>query len=216
MNKFKFLKFFVFFILMNTFVFAENYNEEQSYENENVESDYEMCCKCKHRSKTCNLGVADFFTVDEAEWYNIVTYPYPNAVLLTFNRSEGFTQGNIALTPNGVQINEPGTYWVQFTANVTNTDNVTRNLLFFLVRGEVFNPADTSVPSTVGLIPFLSTSVQGARILENVTAGTKISVFAANDGIGPDPQTVTVTGWGIRAYKICESENTFRNPFKPL
>lgn len=127
----------------------------------------------------------------------------PETVPLSENRNIGSTQGDVELTPTGLLINKSGNYSVSFLAILLNdVDNYTALIPVFLVRNGVFSPTDTSVlGSIVALQPHIPGTVQITGILENVSAGTTLSLVATNGG-SPEPQPITVIAWNINAFRI--------------
>ena len=70
----------------------------------------------------------------------------------------------------------------------------------------MFDPTNNSnLGGVVSLPTGLINTMQATGILQNVKAGTTLSLVATNGG-SPEPQDITVIGWGISVFKIpCES-----------
>jgi|GEM_PF-1964880 len=163
-------------------------------------------CKKKKRgfrSECCHLGKAGF-AGGPAEWYVIDTAPFPNVSLLSQNRIRGSTQGNVALTPTGLRIDEPGNYSASIDVVLLNNDpEYTPITPIFLVLNDTFDSINpTSNPGSVVTLPYgFIISASGTGILENVPAGTNLSIVITNSG-SPEPEPVTVLGWSISVFKI--------------
>lgn len=160
------------------------------------------CCLKKCSSK-CQLGIAGFSTNNPADWYTLNTFPFPETVLLSINRNRGSVQGKVELTPTGLRIGKPGNYSVSFTAILINNNPLYTPLIpVFLIRNGVFDPNDTSGVGSIGaLLLGVPTVIQATGILENVKAGTELTLVATNGG-SPQPEEITVISWGINAFKI--------------
>lgn len=212
----KLFKLFCFFILSNQIAFAGSTQDKQSVFAPDLIQKSRDRGSCKKRccQKGCHLGTAGFSTTSQADWYVIDTPVYPDTVPLSKHRNIGSTQGNIRLKSRGVKVNKSGNYSVSFTAILLNTDmNYTPLIPVFLVSNGVFDPTDTSrtIGSVVSLLPGLVTTLQVTGILQNVKAGTKLSLVATNGG-SPQPEPVTVISWGISLFKIpCDPQKTHRD-----
>ncbi len=190
--------FFCAFALLSQGLFAENHSHPFSSSSSSSSSN---CCF------KCTLGSVGFTTNHPANWYVLETEPYPVTVLLSKNANYGSTQGDMRKTSTGLKINESGNYSVSFSAILTNTDPTYTPLIpVFVVRNGVFKPNDTTNLGGVVSLPIsLVGTVQGTGILQDVKAGTILSLVATNGG-SPEPQPVTVLSWSISAFKIpCES-----------
>ncbi len=156
----------------------------------------------------CDLGTAGFYHNDEDDddsSYSLSIDNFPDGNLISLSRNIGSTQGNIALSPTGLLVNEDGTYWASFSATIRNNDQVTNALLdIFLVPNGVFDPLDNiSTLVAHGYIePNGILTINGSGILQNLEEGTSLSIFATNLG-APLFTGVTITSWNISIHKIC-------------
>ena len=167
---------------------------------------------CGKRTDKCHLGTSGFSVVDSNLWYPITTFSYPVITPLSLNGNRTSSQGEVIATSTGLTLNEPGNYSVSFQAILVNNQISSGSLIpVFLISNGVFDPL---APMGLGSIATLSQgspgSVQGTGILENVTAGTTLSLVATN---GSAPQEdVTVISWYITAFKIpCQSSKSHRH-----
>lgn len=162
----------------------------------------EICCE-----KACALANAGFFSISEAERYVIPVPIYPLTTPLSKNRNYGFTEGDIQLTSTGLRINEPGNYWVSFSATlINNNETYNPELSIFLVKNGIFVPGDTDDQIAVtGGFPFdIATTLTGSGNLFDVTKGTTLSIVASN-AHSPDTEDITVVLWSINIHKICDN-----------
>lgn len=200
--------FFGIFFLVTQMAFAGS-DTVQNFQvlSEETENDNDVVEKRCHRRRChsdnkCQLGVAGF-SGGPNDWYEINTLSYPDVVPLSQFRNYGSYQGKIWLTPQGLIINEPGNYYVTITSILQNNDP--ENTVFiptFLAINGIFNPGDTTgLGAVASLPPGLIITAQGSGILQNVQAGTLLSIVAANGG-NPNPIPVTVVSWGINVFKI--------------
>lgn len=150
----------------------------------------------------CQIGNAGFSTLNPADWYEIMTLGYPITTPLSINRNRGSTQGNVQLTTTGIQIGQPGNYFVTIQVILTNNNPSDTPLIpIFLVRNGIFDPAVSDL-GTIGMLPFGNVTVLTASgVVENVTAGTTLSIVATNGG-SAEFVPITVVAWGISAFKI--------------
>lgn len=155
---------------------------------------------------TCELGVASFSTTNPNDWFEINTLPYPQTTLLSLGRNNGSVKGKVTFTPTGLRVGESGTYWANFSAILVNNDPEYAPFVpLFLVPNNTFVPGNTtSQIGGVGALPanFIST-IQGSGFLQDLEAGTSLSILATNGG-SPQPEPVTVISWSINIYKICD------------
>lgn len=160
-------------------------------------------CNPCFKSNWCQIGTAGFSTQNPADWYDILTFAFPETTPLSLNRNRGSTQGNVQLNSTGITIGQAGNYSVSITAILTNNNQSYTPLIpIFLVRDGVFDPSDTSSIGGVSLVPFEQiTTIQATGVLEYVTAGTTLSIVATNGG-SPQPEPIKVVGWSISAFRI--------------
>ncbi len=166
-------------------------------------SDDDGGCNCK---KDCDLGTAGFSTTSPDSWFEISTLPYPQTILLSRNRNNGQVQGDVDLTPNGLEINESGTYWVSFSVVLVNdNEQYTPLIPVFLVQNGQFSPAESAglLGGVVSLPANLISTVQGSGPLRDVKEGTTLTIIATNGG-SPQPEPVRVVSWSMSLYKICD------------
>ena len=155
-------------------------------------------CKCAK----CHLGTSSFITNNPNDWYQIETPAFPSTVPLSMNGNTGSSQGEVTISPVGMTIDEPGNYWVSFSAVVLNPLDSTILIPVFLVPNGVFNPSDpTSLGSTANITPGSVQTVQQSGLLQNVVPGTTYSLVATN-GNSNTTETLTVLGWSINVCKI--------------
>ncbi len=155
----------------------------------------------------CNLGTAGFYHNDDDDdsSYSLSVDNFPDGNLLSLSRNIGSTQGDIALSPTGLLVNEKGTYWANFSATIRNNDQATNALLdIFLVPNGVFDPLDNiSTLVAHGYIePNEIITINGSGILQNLGESTSLSIFATNLG-APLFTGITITSWNISIHKIC-------------
>lgn len=152
------------------------------------------------------LGSASF-TGGSTNSYTIDPPAYPATTLLSRNRTDGFKQGKIRLTPTGLTINEPGNYLVNFSAVVYNND-VARSIVLPVFLSAT-NPNSTQPTTVLGATETLDTNsirtIQGSGILPNVCPETALSILASNGGT-PGSHPLTIFSWNINATRICECE----------
>lgn len=175
----------------------------------NAFSSSSSCSSSKDCCEKCTLGTVGF-SGGPPTWYTIDTPVYPNTVLLSKNANIGSRQGKISLKSTGLKINEPGNYSVTFTAILQNNDpEYTALVPVFLVENGVYDPMSTStVGGVVTLPPGMINTVTATGILEHVKPGTMLTLVATNGG-SPEPQPITVIGWGITLFKIpCEPQRS--------
>lgn len=160
-------------------------------------------CGGGSQSNWCQIGNRGFSTMNPAEWYDITTFAYPVTTPLSKNANFGSRQGTIQLTPRGIRVGQAGNYFVSFQVILTNNDEAyTPFIPIFLVRNDIFFPNDTSNLATVTSAPFGDIrAVTASGVLENVEAGTTLSIVATNGG-SPQPATITIISWGISAFRI--------------
>lgn len=158
-----------------------------------------------HSHSCCesHLGSVGLATSNPTLWYDVNVPAYPESVLMSKNRNAGFRQGGVRLHSTGLEILEPGNYSVSFKATLLNplvgSGAVVSVLLGF---NGAFDPDESS--SIGSVVPLQADGVgvaQATGILENVPAGTTLSLFGSNGG-GEDPQLVKVIGWDITVFKI--------------
>jgi len=189
------------FLILSQLSFAGNYEGILAV-SKDLNVSQKGCGNSRPCCNTCNLGSASF-SGGPPDWFVIQTPTYPEFVLLSANRNVGSTQGNVKLTPTGLKINKSGNYSVSFSAILLNNNPAYTPLLpVFVIRNGIFDPTDTLILGGVVSLPNgLFETVQGTGILENVKAGTTLSIIATNGG-SPEPEPVTVIAWGISAYRI--------------
>lgn len=155
-----------------------------------------------HKCVKCHLGTSSFITSNPNDWYQIQAPSYPNTVALSLNGNAGAAQGKVTVNVTGLTINEPGNYWVSFSAVVLNPLDGSILIPLFLVPNGVFNPSD---PSTLGSTAYITPgnvqTIQQSGLLQNVVPGTSYSLVATNGNSG-SPETVTILGWTISLTKI--------------
>jgi hypothetical protein len=150
----------------------------------------------------CQLGRAGFSTMNSSNWYTIDTISYPVTVPLSINRNAGFTQGDVELTPTGLIINKSGNYFVSFSAILTNPGPDAILIPVFVIQNGIFEPNSmNNIGSAVSLPQNFILPTQASGIIENVNAGTTISIVATNGG-SDQPQPVTVIAWNIDLFRI--------------
>lgn len=162
----------------------------------------EICCE-----KACALANAGFFSISEVERYIIPVPLYPLTTPLSKNRNFGLTEGDILLTSTGLRINEPGNYWVSFSATlINNNETYNPELSIFLVKNGIFVPGDTDDQFAVtgGFYYDIATTLTGSGNLFDVTKGTTLSIVASN-AHSPDTEDITVVLWSINIHKICDN-----------
>lgn len=152
-------------------------------------------------SNWCQLGSSGFSTLDPSNWYEIETFSYPTATLLSLNRNHGSTQGNVQLTDNGLIIGQSGNYSVSVQAILQNNGEEAVLIPMFLVQNGSFDPSAANLGGVGVLLPGIITTIQSTGILENVTPGTSLSLIATNGG-SDDALPITVVGWGISVFRI--------------
>ena len=212
----RFLKFFCFFILCHQSMFAYLTIDDFEESSEScISQDYihskhskSKSCKKKCRGNSCQLGLSghaggpNFF-------YPIEVPIFPQTTLLSLDRTLGFVEGDIELTPTGLKIGRTGSYAVTFTVIVRNpTPNSHSVFSVFLILNDQFDPNNTQTVSNTTTVfggdnpsDFVLTSIVGNGILKNVPCGTTLSLVASNGGDNIlDP--LTVIGWDITAYRI--------------
>jgi hypothetical protein len=190
-------------LLRYIFMFSSLAFLNQSMALENCPLQYQKlssaCCKtcCEY-----HLGMAAFVTSTQDLWYNLILPAYPDTVLLSKNRNNGFKQGGVRLQSTGIKILEPGNYWVSVKSVLQNPTNENILVVVLLGLNGAFNPDENAlIGSVVSLQPADVGVAQGTGILENVPANTTLSLFAGN-GTGQDPQLVNVIEWDINVSKI--------------
>jgi hypothetical protein len=182
-----------FFLAYSPFIFAEG-NENWDHEHEDGLS--------HPRCDSCQLGTASFASTSPGLWYTIQSSAYPTTVPLSLNRNRGFSEGDISLTPNGINVGCRGRYWVNFSVVVQDVNESTPELAVFLAPNGIFNPLDIStLIGGVAEVDFGEfTTIQGSGIIDNVNPHTIWTLVAANtSGV---VQPVSVVAWTISFFKI--------------
>lgn len=176
-----------------------------SLQNSHIEKNFKnnFLCQGCFNPNWCQIGNRGFSTMNSADWYEILTFSYPITTPLSINPTYGSTQGNVQLTPTGIRLGQAGNYFVSMQAIVLNTDpEYTPLIPIFLVRNGVFEPGDTTNLAAVGNLPAGEVAdLSSSGVLENVEAGTTLSIVATNGG-SPQPAPITVISWSISAFKI--------------
>ncbi len=181
---------------------VQGYNSDDDGDDDGGENEAGEC-ECQG---ACNLGSAGFSGSGPDSWFVINTMSFPTTVLVSQNRNSGFVRGGVGLTATGLQINEPGTYWATYSAILLNNDpNNTPFIPTFLVSNGALDQSNppTQLGAVGSLLPNQISTLQGNGILSGLAAGTTLSILATNAG-SPDPIPVTVVGWNIAVYKICD------------
>ncbi len=164
-------------------------------------SDVNNICPCEY-----NLGTAAFATDDPLNWYFVNPPPYPATTPFSLNRNVGFTQGNISLTTDGLEVNKPRNYWISFSAVVLNPDVMnTPGIGVSIVRDGVYIPLDPTLPpgGVAVLPPNSPVTITGSGVLPNVATGTDLSLVAfSTAGVMAD---VAVISWSISITRIGDS-----------
>ena len=160
-------------------------------------------CHCLSPQQSCNLGMSGFSTTNRADWYTLLVPVYPSFVPLSINGNRGSTQGRIKATPTGLTINKAGNYHIDITVVMSNQNQTYAPIItVFLVENGVFDPTSTRVVgSALSLPPNQIFNFTSSGILENVKAGTTFSLVSSNGG-SPEIEPITISAWGITAYKI--------------
>jgi hypothetical protein len=168
---------------------------------DNGDSDNEGECECPG----CNFGTSSF-SGSPPDWFVVNTMSYPSTVVLSQNQNAGSVRGGVSLNSTGLEITEPGTYEATFNAILLNNDSMNTPLLpLFLVSNgalDLSNPP-TQLGAVGSLPPNQILTFQSTGILEDLAAGTTLSILITNGG-SPDPVPITVIGWSIVVHKICD------------
>jgi len=210
------LKIFCFFILCHSSIFAYATLDDLEENGESCISQEYTHSKHSHKSKSskkkcrnnsCQLGLSghaggrNFF-------YPIVVPPHPMTTPLSLDRTLGFAEGDIKLTPTGLKICRAGTYLVNFTAIVGNTTTTNDIISVFLILNDLFDPNNTETVGNSATVRgedpanFIVTSIVGSGILKNVPCGTTLSLVASNGENPFQSDLLQVLAWEITANRI--------------